>query len=124
MIIKFEGAEKLNAALKRMVKQCPREINLFMRKEAELVKGRVKRLTPVDTGRLRNAWSSNVMGATAEIFNNVEYAPYVEFGHRVKAYGKFTGTVVPGVHMLRDGVQQSANDFVKDAEQILARIFS
>lgn len=76
MHIKFEGAEKLNAALKRMVKQCPREIARFMKMEAEFVKGRVKRLTPVDTGRLRNAWSSNVMGATAEIFNNVEYAPY------------------------------------------------
>lgn len=76
MHIKFEGSEKLNAALKRMIKQCPREINLFMRKEAELVKGRVIKLTPVDKGRLWRAWSSNVMGATAEIFNNVEYAPY------------------------------------------------
>lgn len=123
MHIKFEGADKLNAALKRMAAESPREIARFMRMEAELVKGRVKGMTPVDTGRLRNSWTSTVSGSTAEIFTPVEYAPYVEFPHRVKIHGRFTGTVVPGQFMLRDAIDDSANSFVADAEKILARIF-
>lgn len=124
MRIEFKGADKLNAALKKIAAQCPREMARFMAMEAELVKDRVKNKTPVDTGRLRNSWSSTVSGTTAEIFTPVEYAPYVEFGHRVKIHGKFTGTVVPGRFMLRDGVQESADNFVADAEKTLARIFS
>lgn len=123
MNIKFEGAKELNAKLRQMAAQSPYEIERFMRMEAEKVKGRVKLLTPVDKGVLRPAWSSNVNGATAEIFNNTEYAPYVEFGHRVKIHGKFTGTVVPGVHMLRDAIESSAASFQQDAAQIMARIF-
>lgn len=123
MYIKFDGGDKLNAALNRMAKQCPVEIARFMKQEAEKVKRRVKLATPVDSGRLRNAWSSTVSGSTATIFNNVYYAPFVEFGHRVKIRGKYTGTVVPGAHMLRDGLESSAGSFRADAEKILARIF-
>lgn len=124
MRIEFKGADKLNAALKRMAANCPKEIARFMASEAEKVKGRVKNKTPVDTGRLRQSWTSTVSGNTAEIFTPVEYAPYVEFGHRVKIHGRFTGNVVQGRFMLRDGIQESADNFVADAEKILARIFS
>ena len=79
MIVRFEGADKLNAKLKQMVSRCPTECARFMRMESELVKGRIKHLTPVDTGRLRNAWSSTVSGNSATIFNNVYYSPFVEF---------------------------------------------
>ena len=124
MMIKFEGSEQLNSALKKMVAQCPREITRFMRMESELVKRRAKMNTPVDKGRLRNAWSSEVSGATATIFNNVFYSPFVEFGHRVKIHGKFTGKVVAGRHMLRDAVDGAAGSFAADAEKILANIFA
>ena len=124
MRIEFEGAKQLNAALKKIAANCPKEIARFMRMEAELVKGRVKAKTPVDTGRLRNSWTSTVSGNTAEIFTPVEYAPYVEFGHRVKIHGRLTGNVVQGRFMLRDGVQESADNFAADAEKLLARIFS
>lgn len=124
MRIEFKGTDKLNAALKKIAANCPKEIARFMASEAEKVKGRVKAKTPVDTGRLRNSWTSTVSGNTAEIFTPVEYAPYVEFGHRVKIHGRFTGNVVQGRFMLRDGIQESADNFVADAEKILARIFS
>ncbi len=124
MRIEFKGADKLNAALKKIAANCPKEIARFMASEAEKVKGRVKNKTPVDTGRLRQSWTSTVSGNTAEIFTPVEYAPYVEFGHRVKIHGRFTGNVVQGRFMLRDGIQESADNFVADAEKILARIFS
>ena len=124
MLIKFEGAEKLNARLQQMTAQCPQECSRFMKMESELVKGRVKMKTPVDTGHLRNSWSSQLLSPySAEIYNNTHYAPYVEYGHRVKIRGKFTGKVVPGVFMLRDGIEESAGQFQADAAKILARIF-
>jgi hypothetical protein len=41
---------------------------------------RVKISTPVDTGRLRGAWQSQVKGYTGEVTNNVEYAEAVCYG--------------------------------------------
>lgn len=124
MMIKFVGAEALNNKLKQMVAKCPTEMTRFMKMEAEVVKGRTKGLTPIDTGRLRNSWSSTVSGHEATIFTNTYYAPFVEFGHRIVAWGHDTGRVQPGVHMLRDAVDGSAGSFAADAEQILARIFN
>ncbi len=123
MRIEFQGAKELNARLKQMVAQCPKEFSRFMKMETELVKGRVKLKTPVDTGYLRESWQSTVGGCEGTIYNNVHYSPFVEFGHRVKIRGKFTGRVVPGVYMLRDGVEESAGQFQADAGKIMARIF-
>ena len=36
--------------------------------------GQVKEQTPVDTGRLRNAWQTKIDKLQAEITNNMEYA--------------------------------------------------
>ena len=49
--------------------------------------GYAKLRTPVDTGRLRNSISHAVSGDSAYIGTNVEYAPYVEFGHRTVSGG-------------------------------------
>lgn len=48
---------------------------------------------------------------------------YVEWGHRVKIHGKFTGRVVEGAHMLRDAIDESKDNFQADAGKILARLF-
>jgi phage gpG-like protein len=42
--------------------------------------GKVKISTPVDTGRLRSSIASEVIGQTARIGTNVNYAPFVEYG--------------------------------------------
>ncbi len=41
---------------------------------------RVKRATPVDTGRLRSAWQTNIKRFEGNINNNVVYAEPVCFG--------------------------------------------
>ena len=46
---------------------------------------RVKKATPVDTGRLRNAWQTNIGKLQAEITNNVEYAEPVLYGNNLPA---------------------------------------
>lgn len=65
----------------------------------------VKGRTPVDTGHLRGGWSMSNAGVMAiELYNNVEYAPFVENGHRTRGGGGW----VPGQFFLRDSVAEIA----------------
>ena len=41
---------------------------------------RVKKATPVDTGRLRNSWQTDIKPTTGTITNNLPYAEPVCFG--------------------------------------------
>ena len=45
-----------------------------------VAEGHAKKITPVDTGNLRNSITHLVDGKAACIGTNVEYAPYVELG--------------------------------------------
>lgn len=51
---------------------------------AKKIQKNAKYLTPVDTGHLRNSIKTKSEttqdGAEAQVYTNVEYAPYVEFG--------------------------------------------
>lgn len=80
--------------------------------------------TPVDTGALKGDWNIEVDVLRGLLFNDMEYAANVEFGHRVsrkggggkkrrkgnkdkvvrrgRKDGKATGSPVEGVYMLRD----------------------
>ena len=122
--IKFTGTEELARALARVAKNFPRERNLFLQQEAKLLKGRAKLKTPVDTGRLRNSWdSTEPEGDSITVFNNTEYAIFVELPHRIVAWGHDTGRIQPGNFMLRDAIDESAAQFQADAVKILARLF-
>ena len=68
--------------------------------------GKAKELTPVQTGRLRDAWNLGAIekrGDTyyIEVYNNVEYAEPVEYGHRMKG-----GGFKKGAHMLEVSLQE------------------
>lgn len=59
--------------------------------------------TPVDTGNLRRGWNVANAGVMAiELYNNVEYAPFVENGHRTRGGGGW----VPGQFFLRDSIAE------------------
>lgn len=125
MRIEFDGAKELNQKLKSVARKYPRERDIFLRGEAELLLGRVKPLTPVDTGRLRYAWQrTEPIGGSVDVYNNTEYAMFVEFPHRQFVYGRDTGRVTPGVFMLREAVDACADNFQADATRLLARIFN
>ncbi|UVX34162.1 MAG: putative tail-component [Bacteriophage sp.] len=50
----------------------------------------VKVLTPWKTGNLRKNWNMSQQGNDIVIYNNVEYAYYVEYGHRKRGKSKKT----------------------------------
>lgn len=69
---------------------------------------------PVDTGNLRASVDSEINGDTARIGSNLNYALYVEEGHRVAYRGAdgevhFTGEVVPPQPYLRPALYRKRN---------------
>lgn len=74
MNIKFiDNSEEVLAALKDAADRALEECGLTAESYA-------KKLTPVDTGNLRNSISHRVSESTVYIGSPTEYAPYVEFG--------------------------------------------
>lgn len=63
--------------------------------------GHAKKITPVDTGRLRNSISHATDDEAAYIGTNVEYAPYVEIGARGRK----------GVHMLQRAATEHTDEY-------------
>ncbi|MFJ3386324.1 MULTISPECIES: HK97 gp10 family phage protein [unclassified Lysinibacillus] len=64
---------------------------------AQLAIRKVKKMTPVDNGDLRNNWKSDVIkqgdNYIIVIYNQLEYASFVEKGHRIVIAGKTVGWV-------------------------------
>ncbi|MCC6101815.1 MULTISPECIES: HK97 gp10 family phage protein [Lentilactobacillus] len=70
-------------------KEIVHDVGNGMRKLAAESTRKVKARTPVDTGNLRGGWSTSGMnyagaGFSFTLENNVEYAPFVENGHRTR----------------------------------------
>jgi phage gpG-like protein len=72
--------------------------------------------TAVDTGLLRNSITHQVSPGEKVVYigTNVEYAPYVEFGHRLPSGGQ-----VAGIHYLEKGIMNHLDVYGKIAEQAL-----
>ena len=64
------------------------EVQEVVKRTALSWAGQVKEQTPVDTGRLRNAWQTQIGKLQAEITNNVEYAEPVLYGSNLPASWK------------------------------------
>lgn len=60
-----------------------------------------KKDTPVDTGRLRNSEDFRVQYDEVYIGTNVEYAPYIEFGHHD----------YPAQHFLKNAAANHAEEY-------------
>lgn len=80
---------------------------------------KIKKRTPVDTGVLRQRWDLGGIirkgdGYEVEIFNNVEYAPYVEYGHRT---GKDLTGWVEGRFMMTISMKEIEREMPKFLER-------
>lgn len=69
----------------------PQYANIGLKKVAAFGLNAVKKLTPWKTGNLRRNWFSKPEGDGYIIYNNVEYAYYVEKGHKKRGGGFISG---------------------------------
>ena len=89
-----DNTDEVLAALKRAKKRGLEAIGL-------VAEGHAKKITPVDTGRLRNSISHATDDEAAYIGTNVEYAPYVELGSpTIKAH-----------HMLQKAATEHTDEY-------------
>ncbi|MDU5417021.1 HK97 gp10 family phage protein [Peptoniphilus harei] len=85
----------------------------------------VKKGTPVDTGTLRKAWRITGIkkaGSSFEVsvYNNMDYADYVEFGHRTRDHKNW----VPGKFMLTVSERQIEKVMEEIVDRHLEEAFS
>jgi hypothetical protein len=65
-------------------------------------------LAPVDTGRLQNSLTSEVSESEKAVYvgTNVEYAPFVEYGHRTQS-----GKTVEGKPFLKPAIESHLDEY-------------
>lgn len=73
-------------------------------------------------GQLRLRWqqthvtvSPNGQMLTTVVFNNTEYAPYVEFGHRIRNKKGETVGFVPGRYMMTESLRITEGEDIQNA---------
>lgn len=100
----FDGLDLWEQRLAQAIeKQYPEEFRKMVIDVAVELEGRVKERTPVKTGHLRREWHVGDIekrsdGYYIEVYNNLEYAEPVEYGHR---YRKKNGSGFrKGAHMM------------------------
>lgn len=97
---------------------------------AQLAIRKVKKMTPVDTGDLRNNWKFQVVKKGKDyiivIYNQLEYAGFVEKGHRIVVAGKTVGWV-EGRFMLKlteeEMIRIAPRMWQREVEKEMGRIF-
>ena len=132
MSLEIDGIAELGRRMQEIAQRFPEERDKFLKQEAELIIGRAKYNTPLDTGTLRGSWKRTAPTAgQIEVYNNTEYAAHVEYGHRLwdrkkkdwkkDASGKMK--FVPGANMLQEAMDETKKQLRNDAKRILGRLF-
>ncbi len=113
----INGLNELEKNLKEMIdKKYPEELEKLVLQMGYELQGETKERTPRVTNRLRNGWRVGKIKRKGgeiyiEVYNNVEYAEPVEYGHRTGKSG-----YKEGVHMLEISMsllQNKLNPFLK-----------
>lgn len=130
--VDIKGLDDSLKKLKDLPQIFDEELSKAMNDEGLDWRDDVRANTPVDTGDLRRSWVFAGVEKSGFIFemdlsNNLEYADYVEYGHRqepgrfVPAIGKrLKADYVSGYYMLRDGTNRLEESLPKSLEEAIA----
>lgn len=107
----FSDMQKLQRSLKEIELGFPGFLEECIRELAGRLMAKTIARTPVDTGLLRRSWQIGEIkrtpaGFEVEIINPVEYAMYVEHGHRTRNRAGW----VDGRFMLTISIQELENE--------------
>ena len=107
----------LNNASNSFDEEASKRLNIISQK---LIK-KVKLKTPVDSGLLRRSWRSKKEGDLARIvYNNVHYAPHIEYGHRTRGKKSF----VDGQYMLTKSVKEIEETMTSEFSMMIENLFN
>lgn len=115
--IDVNGVGDIQAKIKGLTKYRPLIKSCIVKSLADM-KNRSEQLTPEDTSELKKSAYQRMNGDLEGIFGfNKEYAPYVEYGHRL-CNGKFH----PANPYLKPNAEAQAKIFKKDCEEAMRRL--
>lgn len=124
----FREFEKLAKSFKRAVDErvIERFIQDFLLEMAMRSLRRIRKRTPVDTGELRRNWKVGRVvkqgnSYVVEIYNNTDYASFVEFGHR---YGVDLTKWKDGVFMMTISMQEIERELPRYLEKRIAGLLN
>jgi HK97 gp10 family phage protein len=106
------NAKEILSAEEKAVKVALTKIGMIVERDT-------KAETPVDTGNLRNSFTNDVRASEKAVYigSNVEYAPYIEYGHRYGTSGNFYA----GKHMLQNAINNNQKTIKNIIEQELGK---
>ena len=117
----IEGLDKLLNVLDSSIKGFDVEIPKRLSNVSSKLIRKVKLKTPVDSGLLRKSWRSKKDGDLARIvYNNVHYAPHIEYGHRTRGGKSF----VDGRYMLTKSVQEIEDTLTSEFSIMIENLFN
>lgn len=120
MGMSINGFDRLNKKFARIVREFPEHAEILIDQQGELLISDVKEKTPKDTGLLQNSWQKTpVKDLSTTVYNNVEYANHVEYGHRTR-----NGGYVKGVKMLHKAVAHRKSVFLQDTRKIMRELLN
>lgn len=108
--VDFSELEKLEKEMKITAQEFNDFLRDFLTEMVLRVIAKTKPRTPVDTGALRNGWDiGGIKGSgkeiSVEIFNPMEYATDIEYGHRIVRGGIEVG-YYNGRFMLKTSIDE------------------
>lgn len=118
--MEIHGLSQLTQALNNSARNFDSEAQTALVRLGNKLLGKVKLKTPVDTGVLRNSWRIKEGDKLVSVFNNVEYAQYVEYGHRVGKSSK----VIDGRYMLTKSVDEIARELESEFEIMIDNLWN
>lgn len=120
MGMSINGFDRLNKKFARIVREFPEHAEILIDQQGELLKKDVKENTPTDTGWLKINWEKTpVKDLSTTVYNNVEYANHVEYGHRT-----LKGGFVKGAKMLHKAVAHRKSVFLQDTRKIMKELLN
>lgn len=112
--MEIDGLEEMLKSIEKSVEEFDENASTFLEKTGSKLVGKVKKKTPVDTGRLRRSWQiKRLSDKEVEVFNATKYGIFIEYGHRVSKSSK----VVKGRYMLTKSVNEIEKNLLKDMEE-------
>ena len=119
--MEIQGLDNFIKTLNNASNDFNEEANKRLNNISQKLIAKVKFKTPVDSGVLRRSWRVKKEGDLARvIYNNIEYAPYVEYGHRTRGGKSF----VDGQYMLSKSVKEIEDTLTDEFSIMIDNLFN
>ena len=122
--MEIEGLSGLTSTLNNMSNNFDDEASATLNKISQKLIAKVKLKTPVaekNGGTLRRSWRTKKKDdLTRIVYNNIHYAPHVEYGHRTRGGKSF----VDGQYMLTKSVKEIEEEFDNELSILIENLWN